>query len=175
MPKKYLKHSGDFWTYYTKEKEAYCLTVFIGGNHESSNYMRELLYGGWAAPKIYFLGSSGIINITKEKKRILRIWGNSGIFKPYHFESPHPKLPLDEDTKRSCYHVRQLDALKGSLIEEKVDVGLSHDWPRNSTKFGNVKELYKIKPFFEKDVIKNKLDKTRKIWKSCCFLLYFST
>jgi hypothetical protein len=31
----------------------------VGGNHEASNYMRELFYGGWAAPNIYFLGYSG--------------------------------------------------------------------------------------------------------------------
>jgi hypothetical protein len=31
----------------------------VGGNHEASNYLRELFYGGWAAPNIYFLGFAG--------------------------------------------------------------------------------------------------------------------
>jgi len=67
VPEKYLD-MGDFHKYYTGEKIAPFLTIFIGGNHEASNYLRELYYGGWAAPNIYYLGSSGIIDlkITKE-------------------------------------------------------------------------------------------------------------
>lgn len=32
------------------------LTIFIGGNHEASNYLQELPYGGWVAPNIYYMG-----------------------------------------------------------------------------------------------------------------------
>jgi len=32
------------------------LTIFIGGNHEASNYLQELPYGGWVAHNIYYLG-----------------------------------------------------------------------------------------------------------------------
>jgi len=42
--------------YYSGEKTASVLTIFIGGNHEASNYLQELPYGGWVAPKIYYLG-----------------------------------------------------------------------------------------------------------------------
>jgi len=42
--------------YYSGEKKAPVLTVFIGGNHEASNYLQELPYGGWVAPNIYYLG-----------------------------------------------------------------------------------------------------------------------
>ena len=42
--------------YYNGEKKAPILTIFIGGNHEASNYLQELTYGGWVAPNIYFLG-----------------------------------------------------------------------------------------------------------------------
>ena len=44
--------------YYSGEKTAPVLTVFIGGNHEASNYLQELPYGGWVAPKIYYLGKN---------------------------------------------------------------------------------------------------------------------
>lgn len=30
--------------------------MFIGGNHEASNHLQELPYGGWVAPNIYYLG-----------------------------------------------------------------------------------------------------------------------
>ena len=42
--------------YYSGEKVAPVLTIFIGGNHEASNYLQELPYGGWVAPKIYYMG-----------------------------------------------------------------------------------------------------------------------
>ena len=38
------KHMQDFWQYYKGKKEAPCLTIFIGGNHESSNYLQVVFY-----------------------------------------------------------------------------------------------------------------------------------
>lgn len=37
----------DFHQYYNGERTAPVLTIFIGGNHESSAYNWELPYGGW--------------------------------------------------------------------------------------------------------------------------------
>ncbi|KAG8896492.1 Lariat debranching enzyme B, partial [Tulasnella sp. 403] len=59
VPPKYLE-MGDFPKYYTGEKVAPIFTVVIGGNHEASNYMRELHHGGFLAPNIYYLGSAGV-------------------------------------------------------------------------------------------------------------------
>ena len=42
--------------YYSGEKKAPILTIFIGGNHEASNYLQELPYGGWVAKNIYYMG-----------------------------------------------------------------------------------------------------------------------
>lgn len=66
------------------EKKAPVLTIFIGGNHEASNHLRELHFGGWAAPNIYFMGASNVLKLKKGNKTI-RIGGLSGIFKPYDF------------------------------------------------------------------------------------------
>lgn len=44
--------------YYTGEKKAPLLTIVIGGNHEASNHMQELPYGGWLASNIYYLGTN---------------------------------------------------------------------------------------------------------------------
>lgn len=46
--------------YYSGEKKAPVLTVFIGGNHEASNHLQELPYGGWVAPNIYYLGRAPV-------------------------------------------------------------------------------------------------------------------
>ena len=36
-----------FYKYYSGEKAAPVLTIVVGGNHEASNHMWELYYGGW--------------------------------------------------------------------------------------------------------------------------------
>ena len=46
-----------FYKYYSGEAVAPVLTLFIGGNHESSGYMSELPHGGWVAPNIYYMVS----------------------------------------------------------------------------------------------------------------------
>ena len=52
------------------------LTLVIGGNHEASNYMWELYYGGWLAENIYYLGAAGSVIFNG-----IRIAGASGIYK----------------------------------------------------------------------------------------------
>ena len=44
MPPKYRK-MGDFHEYYSGQRTAPYLTIFVGGNHEASNYSFELYYG----------------------------------------------------------------------------------------------------------------------------------
>ena len=64
-----------FPSYFNGEKVAPVPTVFIGGNHEASNVLQSLYYGGYVAPNIYFAGFSGVINVNG-----VRIAGLSGIF-----------------------------------------------------------------------------------------------
>ena len=61
VPDKY-KELGTFYKYYSGEKTAPIPTLFIGGNHEASNYLWELYYGGYVAPNIYYVGHSGVVN-----------------------------------------------------------------------------------------------------------------
>ena len=39
VPDKY-KEMGTFWKYYSGQKKAPVLTIFIGGNHEASNFLQ---------------------------------------------------------------------------------------------------------------------------------------
>jgi len=149
MPEKYHR-LGDFAAYYSGTKRAPVLTVFIGGNHEASNYLHELFYGGWVAPNIYYLGCSGAITY-----RGLRIAGLSGIYKPYDYRTGfHERLPFTEDTKRSIYHVRAFDVQKLLALGGggRPDVFLSHDWPANIQRFGDQRELLRRKPFFKEEI-----------------------
>ncbi|KAJ8959496.1 hypothetical protein NQ318_022193 [Aromia moschata] len=152
VPPKYSKICT-FYKYYTGEKEAPILTIFIGGNHEASNYLQELPYGGWVAQKIYYLGYAGVINIAG-----LRIAGLSGIYKSRDYLKGHfEKAPYDENSKRSVYHIRNLEVFRLKQLSGPLDVFLSHDWPNGIFKFGNIHQLLKKKPFFREDVESNQL------------------
>ena len=84
------------------------LTIFIGGNHEASNYLQELPYGGWVAPNIYYLGYAGVVRFGG-----LRIGGLSGIYKgPDYLKGHFEKSPYNADTSRSVYHVRNLEVFR---------------------------------------------------------------
>jgi hypothetical protein len=45
------------------------LTLFVGGNHESSGYMAELPNGGWVAPNIYYMGYASVRKFTMIEKQ----------------------------------------------------------------------------------------------------------
>ncbi|CAG9824892.1 unnamed protein product [Phaedon cochleariae] len=152
VPQKY-QNICTFYKYYSGEKTAPVLTIFIGGNHEASNYLQELPYGGWVAPNIFYLGYAAVINIAG-----VRIAGLSGIYKSKDYNKGHfEKPPYDENSKRTVYHVRNLEVFRLKQLTGNVDIFLSHDWPSEVYKHGNVKQLLKRKPFFREDVEKGEL------------------
>ncbi|EEY62947.1 lariat debranching enzyme B [Phytophthora infestans T30-4] len=146
-----------FHRYYKQEKTAPVLTVFVGGNHEASGYLKELHYGGWVAPNMFYLGAAGVINVAE-----LRIAGLSGIYKQQHYTAGRfESMPFDNNTMRSVYHVRELEVFQLSHVQQvdKTPLGvfLSHDWPRGIEQYGNVLQLLRRKPFFEQEVRTNTL------------------
>lgn len=146
VPMKY-REIGDFHEYYSGKRVAPYLTLFIGGNHEASNYLRELYYGGWVAPNIYFVGAANVLRFGP-----LRIAGLSGIWKGYDYRKPHfERLPYNSDDVKSIYHVREIDVRKLLQVRTQVDVGLSHDWPKDAEKFGDFNRLFRIKRGFRQD------------------------
>ncbi|KAF2189762.1 DBR1-domain-containing protein [Zopfia rhizophila CBS 207.26] len=146
MPEKY-REMCDFHEYYSGARTAPYLTIFVGGNHEASNYLWELYYGGWVAPKMYYMGAANVIRLGP-----LRIAGLSGIWKGYDYKKPHyERLPYNDADTRSIFHVRELDTRKLIQIRSQVDIGISHDWPRGMEWKGNHRQLFKFKPYFEQE------------------------
>ncbi|CAN6682520.1 unnamed protein product [Malus baccata var. baccata] len=152
VPHKF-RSMNTFWKYYSGEAVAPYPTIFIGGNHEASNYLWELYYGGWAAPNIYFLGFAGVVKFGN-----LRIGGLSGIYKQPNFLKGHfERPPFNDSTIRSVYHVREYDFHKLMQVEEPIDIFLSHDWPVGITDCGDWKKLVQQKPYFRQEVQERKL------------------
>lgn len=146
VPQKF-RAIGDFHEYYGGARRAPYLTLFVGGNHEATSHLRELHYGGWVAPNIYYLGAANVVRFGN-----LRIAGLSGIWKGYNYNKPHfERLPYDENEIKSLYHVREIDVRKLLLLQTQVDIGVSHDWPRGIEWNGDWKALFRKKDLFEAD------------------------
>ena len=155
-PEKYKK-LGSFFRYFNGDASAPCTTILIGGNHENSKYFRELYYGGWIAPKIYFLGYSGVVKVNAGSFS-LRVGGISGIYKEFHYHEPYfEREPYSKNALGSLYHTRILEVLKLGMVEEPLDVVISHEWPDIATLHGDVQMLLKYKPWFKQDVQANSL------------------
>lgn len=146
MPAKY-REMHDFHEYYSGARTAPYLTVFVGGNHEASNYLFELYYGGWVAPNIYYMGAANVLRLGP-----LRIAGLSGIWKGFDYKKEHfERLPYNQDDVKSIYHVRELDVRRLLQVRSQVDICISHDWPRGVEWRGDWKKLFRQKKFFEED------------------------
>ncbi|KAK8319907.1 hypothetical protein V6Z11_A12G000300 [Gossypium hirsutum] len=117
-------------------------------NHEASNYLWELYYGGWAAPNIYFLGYAVVVKVGN-----IRIGGLSGIYNARNYcLGHHERPPYNDNTIRSVYHVREYDVHKLMHLEELMDIFLSHDWPLSITDYGNWLQLVRYKKHFKDEI-----------------------
>jgi len=161
-PPKY-RSMNSFHEYYSGKRIAPVLTLFVGGNHEASNHLQELPYGGWVAPNMYFLGYSGCVRVNNE----LVVAGLSGIYNPAHYSfGRFERVPYSESMLRSVFHVKRHDVRRLEMLAEMkkspVDVFLSHDWPDHvacsSTRNDpNVVRLLQKKPFFRAEVERDDL------------------
>jgi lariat debranching enzyme len=98
-------------------------------------------------------GYAGVINVAG-----VRIGGLSGIYKARDFNRGHYEHPpYSDDTKRSVYHVRNVDVFRLKQLKQHVDIFLSHDWPRRVYRYGNCEWLLKKKPFFRDEVASDSL------------------
>ena len=105
------------------------------------------------APNIYYIGGSGCVRING-----LRIAGASGIFKEHHYKLGHyERVPYNDSSLRSVYHVRAYDVFKLSVLSPKPAVCISHDWPSGIVDHGDKEGLLRAKPFFKDDIAKGQL------------------
>ncbi|KAJ2383198.1 hypothetical protein GGI05_005392, partial [Coemansia sp. RSA 2603] len=131
-PDKY-KQLGGFFRYYNRARTAPVPTLFVGGNHEAGNHLRELYYGGWVAPNIFYMGASGVVRFGS-----LRIGGISGIYKDFDYaKGYYERPPFRGHSRASMHHVRAYEAFKLLQIRRPLDIVVSHDWPVDIERFGD--------------------------------------
>jgi len=155
MPDKY-KRDGDFGAYCSGRLRAPVLTIFIGGNHEASNVLHSLYYGGWVAPNIYFLGYAGVVQVGG-----VRIAGSSGIFNDDHYTMGHyEQFPYNMSDIKSIYHTRKIEVFRLMQLcthVRPIDIMMSHDWPAWIWRYGDEARLLRRKPFFRTDASTGRL------------------
>lgn len=139
----------DFYQYYNGERKAPILTIYIGGNHEAVNYHRELHYGGWVAPNIYYMGCSNVIRFKG-----LRIGAISGIWNSQDYECGYYEtVPFNHNgfdpALASSFHYRHLEILKLLSYSSPIDIMVSHDWPSQIFQYGDTYALLQRKPHFQ--------------------------
>jgi lariat debranching enzyme len=150
-PEKY-KHLGQFVNFSKNpNKSAPFMTIFIGGNHEASNVLNDNFYGGWVAPKIYYLGRAGVINYKG-----LRIAGISGIYNKFDYCRGHFEVDLIQNIK-SIFHVREYEIAKMAQIKSKIDILMTHDWPGGVVNRSDINKITKIKYHWKDELKTNTL------------------
>ena len=151
-PDKY-KSLCSFHHYHSGAKRAPVPTIFIGGNHEASEHLFQIRYGGWAAPDMYSLGYAGCVRFGG-----LRIAGISGIYKSHDYAKGRYECPpLSDSDMRSIYHQRSIDTFRLAQLSGTIDIMMSHDWPVNVTDYGDAARLVREKPHFRDDMSKGEL------------------
>ncbi|KAJ7764589.1 lariat debranching enzyme, C-terminal domain-containing protein [Mycena maculata] len=147
----------DFHNYYAGRKKAPLLTIVVGGNHEAMGHMWECYHGGWLAPNIYFLGYAGCVLVDGW----LRIAGSSGTYKAADWKTGHfERVPFIPSTLDSVYHARQYDVMRLMELQHhgsKVDIFMSHDWPRGIERHGDTDALLREMPAFKDSIRSNTL------------------
>lgn len=153
VPPKYQR-MGDFHRYYNDDEfNPPCMTIFIGGNHESMRHLMLLPHGGFVAPNIYYMGYSNVIWY-----RGTRIAGLSGIWKSWDYHRQRPTWQELEDSNqwnhkvKELYHVRKNDVQPLFQLQKPVHIVMSHDWPSGVVYHGNSQWLMQKKPHFKKDI-----------------------
>lgn len=152
VPDKY-KQLGDFFEYYSGQKTAPILTLFIGGNHEASNVLNEHFNGGFICKNIYYIGRAGVVNY-----RGVKICGISGIYKKADYLKGHYERSLvNYNEIKSVYHVREYEIAKVDNIESDIDIIMSHDWPTGFVDKKDIATICKIKKDWKQELINDEL------------------
>ena len=124
VPAKY-KRMGSFHKLYNGERRIPRPTIVVGGNHESSDFLYLLPFGGWLAPDVFYVGRASSLLVGD-----VTISSISGLYKQdFYYEKVNEKYPIRSgDDLQKCYHIRAFSDFQ-LLGLDNTKIMLSHDWP----------------------------------------------
>ena len=153
VPPKY-RQMQTFYKYYSGEKKAPVLTVFIGGNHEASKpFGRTALWG---------LGSTETSIISGTRGSWLSVATGSPGFLVFIRNTTTRKDTLNAHRFITvlCEVLTTSEASmfsSWSFCLNHLIFVMSHDWPLGVYHHGNVQELYRYKSFLRDEIESNTL------------------
>ncbi|KAH0795957.1 Lariat debranching enzyme [Histomonas meleagridis] len=123
-PPKYQK-LGTFYKLYNGEKKLPALTIVVGGNHESSDFLHVLPFGGWLAENVFYTGRANSLRLGD-----LTITAISGLYKPEQYFRPvDEQYPIRSVSDlHTAYHIRAFSDFQ-ILGLSSTDIMISHEWP----------------------------------------------
>lgn len=123
-PLKY-RQLGTFYKLYNGERKIPRPTIVVGGNHEASDLLHLLPFGGWLAPNIFYTGRANSLLVGD-----VPITAISGVYKPdYYFEKVNEIYPIRSQLDlHKCYHIRAFSDFQ-ILGLDNTQIMVSHDWP----------------------------------------------
>lgn len=122
-----------FPDYYKGIKQIPRPTYFIGGNHESWNYLDSFNDGGVLIPNLTYFGRVGRINLDG-----INVAGISGIYRSGYTESN--KRTTAKRLKDRCYFMMEDYDRLDKMTD--IDVLLMHEWPTGLNLPENIAERF---------------------------------
>lgn len=110
------KAISDISEYVQEGKQVPVPTYFIGGNHEAWSVLKPYNNGGHISEKLYYIGRSGIVEISGYK-----IGGLTGLYNFQAFDKPLPETPNE-----TWKYYRKSDIEK--ISSQTLDILLLHEW-----------------------------------------------
>lgn len=121
----HYRRLGTFYKLYNGERRIARPTIVLGGNHESSDFLHLLPFGGWLAQNVFYTGRANSLKVGD-----VSITAISGLYNShYYYENVDEKYPIRSKTDlHKCFHIRAFSDFQ-ILGLERTQIMLSHDWP----------------------------------------------
>ena len=120
----HYRQLGSFYKLHNGERKIPRPTIVLGGNHESSDFLHLLPFGGWLAPDIFYTGRANSLIIEDVSITAICVLYNSH----YYYEKVVEKYPIRSKTDlHKCFNIRAFSYFQILGLHE-TQIMLSHDW-----------------------------------------------
>ena len=133
---------GTFHKIASGERAVPCPIIIIGGNHEATDLLFQLPFGGYVAPNVYYMGRGCQLQVGD-----VLISGVSGLYNERNYFTPvNESFPIRKPgDMHSALNIRAFTDFQLFGLE-RTQIMLSHDWPSSFPSKYAPPELSRIRP-----------------------------